>query len=55
MIDFATVITDIEGQPMKQDGSELTLRSMSITALTMPFPDEQNLSGEEKVKRALRT
>lgn len=45
-IDFSKDILDLDGKP-----TELKLDAVSKTALLASYPDEQNLSGDEKVKR----
>ena len=47
-LDFSAPILGLDGKP---DPSGATLGSVSITALMATFPDEQNLSGEDKIKR----
>lgn len=46
-IDFSAQILDLDGKPIP----DLTLGSMATNALMLPFEDERNLSGEEKVRR----
>jgi hypothetical protein len=46
-IDFSAIIADLDGKPL----AELTLGTMATNALMLPFEDERNLSGEEKVRR----
>ncbi len=52
-IDFTQILTDLDGKPVKNSEIEVTLGAAATHALLTPFPDEQNLSGEEKVKRFL--
>lgn len=51
MIDFATVITDYDGNPVKQADKELTLRDLSIMALVTPFDDERSLPATDRFER----
>lgn len=46
-IDFSAAITDLDGKPI----ADLVLSRMATDALLMPFPDERDLSGEEKITR----
>ena len=51
-VDFATSIKAIDGTDMrKEDKNILTLNDVTQNALLASYQDEQNLSGEEKVKR----
>lgn len=50
MIDFATPIRDLKGLPVKVDGEDMTLGSVSIAALQQMFQNE-DASAEVKVKR----
>lgn len=59
-IDFTAALLDMDGKPITEpeagpDGQphivEATLGRVVCTALTAAFADEQNLSGEDKVKR----
>lgn len=51
-IDFTSQFYDMQGNPLG-DGpkKKLMLGSIAVNALTMNFPDEVNLSGEDKIKR----
>lgn len=51
MIDFSTVITDYDNNPVKQNDKELTLRDVSVMALITPYQDEQNLTATERFER----
>ena len=51
LIAMDQVIHDIKNQAVTDNGKEFTLGDACVKALSLPFPDEQNLSGEEKVKR----
>lgn len=51
MIDFSTVITDFEDKPVFDGDKEVTLRLLSVGALSAQFQDEQNLSPTDKFKR----
>src|SRR5262249_51694364 len=56
-IDFSQEILDLDGEVMKQpaalgaEGKPITLASIAAGALLAQFQDEQNLSGQDKVKR----
>lgn len=50
-ISFSTVILDMEGKPIVDQGVETTLGKYVIAALLAVYQDEPNLAGEEKVKR----
>ena len=46
------VFTDLEGAEIRGDkGEPVILRDVATNALLAVFQDEQNLSGEEKLKR----
>lgn len=51
MIDFSTVITDLNDQPVKDGDNEVTLKLLSVGALSATFQDEQSLSPTDKFKR----
>ena len=58
MIDFATALKGIDGKPLKETGPdgkdrEVSLSVVCANALLMPFQDERNVDGAEKVKRFL--
>lgn len=50
-IDFSREIHDLAGKPISENGVPVTLGSVCSGALLMPYPDERNVSGEDKVKR----
>lgn len=54
-VDFSTPITQIDGTtPMRDQGDKgkiVTLGDVAQNALLGSFPDEQNLKGEDKIKR----
>lgn len=53
-VDFTTPLAQLDGKPfMGPDGkpTETTLGSVAEVALLGSYADEQNLTGEEKVKR----
>lgn len=50
-IDFSAAITNLDGTPAKDGDADVTLGKVSCGALLATYPDEQHLSGEEKVKR----
>jgi len=52
-LDFTAVLTDLDNAPLVTDQIPLTLSKIATTALLTPFQDEQNVSGEEKVRRFL--
>ena len=53
-IDFGKVLTDFEGQPIKEsprpDSKEVTLKTVCINALLGNGPDEK-IDGTEKLRR----
>jgi hypothetical protein len=54
MIDFSHAVHDLDGEPMKDPaGKVVTIGSLVETALMLPYDDERNLAGEEKVHRAV--
>jgi len=50
-INFSKVMLDLEQKPLKEGDRDLTLGPICSNALLMPFPDETDLEGTEKVKR----
>jgi hypothetical protein len=50
-IDFSALILDLEKTPLKDGDNDVTLGSVSCTALLATYPNETDLSGDEKVKR----
>lgn len=49
---FGKILVDQDDQEIKTDkGKPFTLKDACFQALGATFPDEQNLSGEEKFKR----
>lgn len=44
-------IKTLTGEPIKDGQADLTLGAVATNALLMPYEDERNLSGDEKVKR----
>ncbi len=60
-IDFSTVLLDLKGNPLKerikvagQDTErDMTLSHASVEALMSLFPNEQNISGDERNKRGI--
>lgn len=50
-INLNQVFYDRKGEVMQDDKVPLTLESVAYTSLTLMFPDEQNLSRDEKMKR----
>jgi len=51
-VDFDSKITDLRGEALRgEDGSDVTLASVSCTALLASYPDEQNLVPDAKVRR----
>lgn len=55
-VDFSQPILGADGKPIMagggKDAQTTTLGSICASALFASYPDEQNLSGEDKVKRA---
>lgn len=53
--DFDARIVNLDGTALVDEKGkqvELTVRTITIESLMTPYPDEQSLSGEEKLKRA---
>lgn len=50
-INFGAPIKDIKGEPIVENEKAVTLGSVSCQALLASYPDEQNLSGKDKVER----
>lgn len=50
-IDFSTIIKNLDDTPIQEEGKSITLSIVVCNALLASYPDEQGLSGEEKVKR----
>lgn len=53
-VDFSTVLLDMEGKSIDAsatDKSPATVRKVVVGALIASYADEQNLGGDEKVKR----
>ena len=55
-LDFTQPLTTLSGQPFTDPDSKvtITLATIAENALLQAYPDEQNLSGEEKLKRYTR-
>lgn len=51
-VNFGTVLTDMDGQPIKEGDKVLTLGRAAMMALTFTLPNE-TISGDEKFKRGL--
>lgn len=49
--DFTTVINDLDGNPVVENQTQVTLGGLAVAALLSPYPDEPNLKDEEKIKR----
>lgn len=49
--DFTLPICNLNGEPINEDGKPVTLCTVALSALLASFPDEQSLSGAEKVNR----
>ena len=52
--DFDAKITNVDGSALVDDKGkpvELTVRTVALNALLAPYPDEQNLPGDIKMKR----
>lgn len=49
------VLKTLDGQPLKEDHNgavrDVQLSRLAVNALLVNYPDEQSLSGEDKVKR----
>jgi hypothetical protein len=56
-IDFTLPLRDLHGEVITTEkdgkGEVLTLGKVASTALLLAFPDEQNLAGDEKLKRGV--
>ncbi len=50
-VNFKETFKDIEGKEILDGGKVTTLRVVAINALMAAYTDEQNLSGEDKLKR----
>lgn len=50
-VDFSTVLNDLLGEPLKEDGKPFTLSMACCTALMTPAQDEPNVAAETKVRR----
>lgn len=52
-IDFSYELKNIDGTAIMagQEGTALKLKKIAVDALMGSYPDEQNLGGEEKVRR----
>ena len=50
-VNFDAPITDLKGVVLKDGENDVTLASVSCTALMASFPDEQNLDAKAKVRR----
>lgn len=50
-VDFSTVLTDFDGNSIKENDIELTVGKVAVRALIAPFEDEQRLSVDEKFAR----
>ena len=51
-INFDTILTNLNGQALKDEKDEPTsLKTVAVNALMQPYPDERELSGEDKLKR----
>lgn len=50
-LDFSTAIRDLNGKPIQEGETIITLGSVCSNALLALHPDEQTLPGEVKVRR----
>ena len=50
-VNFKETFKDIEGNEILDGGKATTLQTVAINALMAAYTDEQNLSGEDKLKR----
>lgn len=50
-INFDTLITDLKGEPIKENGKDFTLGDAAQVALLSPYADERDLDGKAKVER----
>lgn len=50
-IDFNIELKNMDGEVLRDGDKVLTLGAASINALMSTYPDEKNVSGEDKLKR----
>ena len=50
-INFNVDLKNLEGETLENNGKKITLKGIACDSLLAGFPDESNLSGEEKAKR----
>ena len=50
-IDFNQLITDLDGQPIKENGKDITLGMMACNAIMFPVQPPESITGDETVKR----
>lgn len=50
-VNFDTILKNLKDEDIKDGEEKLTLKSAAINALMLPYQDELNLKGEEKLKR----
>lgn len=53
LINFNAAITDLDSKPIQDGEKELTLKILSTNALLAPGADDDKLSGDKKVERAV--
>lgn len=51
MIDFTTILKDMEGNELKEDGKVITLGGVAVNALIMDTQESQKEEGAQKLKR----
>src|SRR3974377_2583554 len=52
-LDFGKILVGLEGKPIRFNDRDATLGLIAVEELCAAYPDEQNLTGEEKYKRAV--
>ena len=50
-LDVETILIGLDGKELKDGTTLCTFKTVALNALLASFPDEQNLSGEDKFKR----
>lgn len=53
MIDFNTIVSNLDGTPAKENDKDITLKLLVTSALSSQFQDEPNLSSDKKFKRGM--
>ncbi len=50
-VDFSSIILDMEKNPVKEGDKDVTLGMVACQALLATYPNETDISGDEKVRR----